>query len=162
MRQQRIANRQPDALQGLGLVLLIALAAVAGSAVFSRLSARLGSIASWGFMLYGAAIAGFLLYWFALAFVYTATEDCLRVCRAYGKRERFMADVWLKRVQAYGTPEEMRQRFPDARISRAVRAQCPLEPFALAYAEEGRTRILVIQPDAPMREHLIRAIRRGR
>ena len=37
MRQQRIANRQPDALQGLGLVLLIALAAVAGSAVFSRL-----------------------------------------------------------------------------------------------------------------------------
>ncbi len=159
MRSQRIQNQQPKGLQGVGLVLLIALAAVAGSAFFTALQPRLGNVASLLFIAFGCAIAWFLLNWYALSFIYTATGDVLRVCRVYGKRERFMADVWLNQVVAYGTPEEIKQRCPDAPVSRATRSQCAYEPLALAYKQEGRTRVLVIQPDEDMRAHLIEAIK---
>ncbi len=159
MHSQRIQNRQPKGLRGVGLVLLVALAAVAGSAFFTRLQPRLGATASLLFIVYGCAIAYFLLNWYAMSFIYTATDDVLRVCRAYGKRERFMVDVWLNQVVAYGTPEEIKARCPDAPVTQAVRAQCEWEPLALAYRQEGKARILVLQPDEAMRKHLIGAIK---
>ena len=159
MLRQKIQNRQPNPLQGVGLVLLVALAAVGGSVLFTRLQARLGTTASLLFILYGCAIAWFLLNWYGMSFIYTATDDCLRLCRAYGKRERFMADVWLNRVVAYGTPEEMKARFSDAPVTRALRSQCPFEPLALAYREGERIRLAVLQPDEAMRAHLIGRIK---
>ena len=108
MLEQRIQNRQPDALRGVGVILGVAAAVLAGSAFFSRLENRLGTLSSLLFIAYGCAIAWFLLNWYVMRFIYTANADCLRVCRAYGKRERFMADVWLNQVIAYGTPEDFR------------------------------------------------------
>lgn len=159
MRTQKIQNRQPSALQGVGLVLLVALAAVAGSLFFTRLEARLGRAASLLFILYGCAIAWFLLNWYGMSFIYTATDDCLRLCRAYGKRERFMADVWLNQVVAYGTPEEMKARYADAPVTRALRSQCEYPPLALAYKEGGRIRVALLQPDEAMKKHLIDRIK---
>ena len=98
MLEQKLRNRQPTALQGVGLILLIALAVFAGSAFFTLMQRRIGVLASALFIAYGCAIAWFLLNWYALSFVYTATDDVLRICRAYGKRERFAADIWLNRV----------------------------------------------------------------
>lgn len=159
MLQQKVSNRQPTALQGLGLVALILLAAAVGSAFFTLLSARLGTMASLLFIAYGCAIAWFLLNWYGMSFLYTATADCLRVCRVYGKRERFMVDVWLNRVVTYGTLEEVQRRCPGAPVTRATRAQCPLEVLALGYRDSDRTAILLIQPDDAMRRHLIEHIR---
>ena len=109
MLRQTVTNRRPDALRGLGVIALTALAVIAGSAFFTRLGPTLGSAASMGFLLYGAAIAWFLLNWYVMGFVYTANDDCLRVCRFYGKRERFMADVWLNQLLASGAEEEMKR-----------------------------------------------------
>ncbi len=159
MLRQKVQNRQPSALRGLGLIALVALAAIAGSALFSLLGARIGVLASVGFIAYGCAIAWFLLNWYAMSFIYAANADCLRVCRAYGKRERFMEDVWLNQVTAWGPPEAVKARFPGARVSRATKAQCPFEPLALAYRESGRTAIIVLQPDEAMRAHLIGAVK---
>ena len=155
MLEQRIRNRQPDALRGAGLILLIALAVLAGSAFFSRLENRLGTLSSLLFIAYGCAIAWFLLDWYALSFIYTATDDVLRICRAYGKRERFAADIWLNRVVAWGTPEDMKQRYPQAKVLRATRAQCPFAPLALVYKDSDSLAMAVIQPDDAMREHLL-------
>ncbi len=160
MLRQTIQNRQPKGLQGAGLVLLVALAAVAGSTFFTRMQARLGAWASALFIAYGCAIAWFLLNWYALRFVYTANADCLRVCRIYGKRERFMVDVWLNQVVAYGAPDEVKARCPDAPVSQATRAQCELAPLALAYKQDGKTRILVIQPDEKMQAHLLGVLKK--
>ena len=135
MHSQRIQNRQPKGLQGAGLVALIALAAIAGSAFFTRLQSRIGTTASLLFILYGCAIAYFLLNWYAMSFIYTATDDVLRVCRAYGKRERFMVDVWLNQVVAYGAPEEVKQRCPDAPVTRAELAVIAQRTFQ---SEEDR------------------------
>lgn len=159
MLEQKLRNRQPGALGGLGLVVLVVLAVLAGSTFFNRLAPRLGTLSSVGFIAYGAAIAWGLLNWYALGFIYTANADCLRVCRTYGKRERFMADVWLNRVQGYGTLEEMKARFPGAHVAQATRAQCEFEPLALAYRDSDRVNILVIQPDDAMRAHLTAAIK---
>ena len=159
MLQQKLRNRQPTALQGVGLVLLIALAAMAGSAFFSLLERRIGVLASVLFLAYGCAIAWFLLDWYALSFVYTATDDVLRICRAYGKRERFAADIWLNRVEAWGTPEAMKQRYPQAKVLNATRSQCPYEPLALVYRDSDSLNIAVIQPDDAMRRHILDAVR---
>ena len=43
MLEQRIRNRQPTALQGFGLILLIALAVFAGSAFFTLMQKRIGA-----------------------------------------------------------------------------------------------------------------------
>ena len=161
MLSQKLQNKQPTPLQGVGLVLIVALAAVAGSAFFTRLTPRLGSVASLLFIAYGCAIAWFLLNWYALSFVYTATDDVLRICRAYGKRERFAADIWLNRVVAWGSPEEMKQRYPQARVLKATRVQCEYEPLALVYRDSDSLAMAVIQPDEAMRSHLMQAIRKA-
>ena len=105
MLEQKLSNRRPGALGGIGLIALIALVVLAGSAFFSRLEPRIGTLSSVLFIAFGCAIAWFLLDWYVQGFVYTANADCLRVCRTYGKRERFMVDVWLNRVVASGTLE---------------------------------------------------------
>lgn len=159
MLEQRLSNRKPGPLEGLGVIALIALAVIAGSMFFYRLESRVGTLASVLFIAYGCAIAWFLLNWYVLGFVYTSNADCLRVCRVYGKRERFMVDVWLNQVVAWGTPEEIKQRYPDAPVQHATRSQCPFEPLALAYNSSGKTAVLVLQPDDAMRKHLIEAIK---
>ena len=159
MLQQRIQNRQPNALQGAGVILAVALAVLAGSAFFSRLEPRIGTLSSVAFIAYGCLIAWFLLNWFVLGYIYTSNADCLRICRVYGKRERFMTDIWLNQVLTCGTLAEVKERCPGARVSRATKSQCSLTPLALAYKESGRTVIAVIQPDDAMRAHLISAIR---
>ena len=161
MLEQKLRNRQPTALQGIGLILLIALATIAGSAFFTLMQRRIGVLASALFILYGCAIAWFLLDWYALSFIYTATDDVLRICRAYGKRERFAADIWLNRVIAWGAPEAMKQRYPGAKTLRATRSQCEYEPLALVYKDSDRVAIAVIQPDEAMKKHLIEGIRRA-
>ena len=159
MLQQKLQNRQPNAIQGVGVILGIAAAILAGSMFFTRLAPRLGTLSSVGFIAYGCAVAWFLLNWYVMGFIYTSNADCLRVCRTYGKRERFMADVWLNQVVGYGAPEEVKARFPGVRPEQATRSQCEFEPLALAYKADGKTRIIVIQPDDAMREHLIGAIK---
>lgn len=159
MLEQRLQNKQPNWLQGVGIVLAIAVAVILGSNFFAALAPRIGTLSSLLFILYGVGIAWLLQFWFIMGFIYTATDDVLRVCRSYGKRERFMADVWLNTVQGYGKPEDVRKRFPGARVSRATRRQSEIEPFALAYSDGGKTAILVIQPDERMKAHLIQQIK---
>lgn len=159
MREQKLHNRRPGPVEGLVVIALTALSVIAASALLQRLADRLGSLASLLFIAFGCAVAWFLLNWYTMGFVYTATGDCLRVTRTYGKRERFVADVWLNQVFAWGTPEELKQRVPNARVLRATRPQCPFEPLALAYREDGKARIIVLQPDDAMRELLLKSIR---
>ena len=160
MLEQKIRNRQPDALRGAALILVVALLIILASSLFTRLERALGSLSSVGFIAFGCLAAWALLDWFVLGFIYTANADCLRVCRFYGKRERFMADVWFNSVVGYGDPEEIRKRFPSARFSRATKRQCPHAPFALAYRSDGKLRALVIQPDEAMKAHLLECLKR--
>ena len=160
MLQQRLQNPRPDALRGIGIIALTALAVFVGSAAFSRLSTRIGSLASLGFIAYGCFIAWWLLNRYILAFSYTATADVLRVCRVYGKRERFMTDVYLSTIQAWGSEEDMKRRFPAAKVRRAAKHACPIEPLAVAYNEAGKPAILVIQPEERLKRVIVDAVKK--
>ena len=162
MLRQTLRNRQPDALRGIGIVLGAAAALLMGSVVFTRLESRLGPLSSALFIAYGCAVAWFLLNWYVMAFVYTASADCLRVCRAYGKRERFVADVWFSQLLACGDEADMKRRYPGARVTRATRAQCPLPPLALAYRENGKPAIIVLQPEEEIRARIVGALKGSR
>ena len=122
----------------------------------------IGQAASLCFLAYGVVIALYLMNRFVMGYSYAASEDVLRVCHRYGRYERFIADVWLNRVQAWGDPQEVRAQFPRARVTRAVKPRCALEPLALAYRTGGRTEIIVLQPDDAMGAHLLGRVKMGK
>ena len=160
MIRQRVEHAPLTGWRGVALILLIALLVIALSNIFSALERVLGSMwASLLFILSGMGVAGFLLRRYVLGFQYTCENGCLRVSRVYGKRERPMADIWLNGVQACGEPDAIRQRFPSAKVQRAVRADCPLPPMAVAYRDDGKTAIMLLQPEQPLRELLIEKVR---
>ena len=71
-----------------------------------------------------------------------------------------MCDVWLNMVQAYGEPEEVQKKFPDARIEKAVKERCELPVFAIAYKTDGKIAVLHFQPDDTMKEKLLEGLRK--
>ena len=161
MIEQRVENRSLKGWRGIALVLALAALVILGSCFFTWLGRYIGGAASVLFIAFGGALAWALLDRCVLAFVYTCNGSCLRVCRAYGKRQRFMLDVWLNSVRACGAPEEMRARFPGARVQRAVRPACPIPPLAVVWQDGGKPSILVLQPGDRLRDVLIRAAKNG-
>ncbi|MBR1560029.1 MAG: hypothetical protein IJ646_07280 [Clostridia bacterium] len=160
MLEQRVENPAPSGLKGVALIALVAAAVLAGSNFFYFIGQWIGTASSILFLLYGALVAWLLLDRYVLKFIYTCDGNCLRVCRAYGNRERFMADVWLNGVQACGTLDDMRRRFPGAKVQRATKRECPLEPLAVAYNDAGRTAIMVLQPNEELRKIIVKAVKR--
>ena len=159
MLEQRVQNKPLNGLGGVGLIALIALAVILGSNFFYFLGRYIGTVSSILFILFGMAVAWLLLDRYVLSFVYTCQNGCLRVCRAYGRYERFMADVWLNGVRACGTLEDMKRRLPSARVQKATRPGCPLPALAVAYNDAGRDAIIVLQPDEPLRAVIRRAVK---
>ena len=160
MLQQKVQNRPLKPLQGVGVVLAVMAAVLLGSAAFTRLASRIGTLASLGFILYGMAVAWLLLNEFVLAFSYRAGGDCLRISRAYGRYERFMDEIWFSSVLGYGDPESLRKRFPEARVDHADRPRCALEPLALAHRDGDKVVVTVIQPDDRLRAHIMKILKK--
>lgn len=159
MFQQKIQRRSLDGLRGILVVLAVMAAAILGSAFFSLLGTRIDSPASILFILYCCGIAWFLMNRYIMGFIYTTDGNCLRIVRTYGKRERFMCDIWLNAVTAYGDPEEVRSRFPGARVDRATKSQCDLAPFAMAYKDAGKQAIIIIQPNDELKAMIIEKLK---
>ena len=147
MVEQRVEGCSLRGWRGVALVLGLAVLIIAGSCLFSWLGRWIGGASSALFIAFGGAVAWLVLDRYVLAYTYTANGSCLRVCRAYGKRRRFMLDVWLNSVRGCGTPEEMKRRYPGARVQRAVKRDCPIPPLAVAWQDGGRTSLLLIQPN---------------
>ena len=161
MRNQTVQNKPPTPLQGVGVVALTAAAVILGSWLFGWLERWIGQAASLCFIAYGVLVALFLMHRYVMGYTYAASDDVLRVSHRYGRYQRFMADVWLNQVQAWGTLESVRAQYPRARVTRATRSRCDLEPLALAYRTGGKTEILVLQPDEAMRAHLLKRVKKG-
>ncbi len=160
MYRQNVHGEPLSGLKGILVVLGVLAAALLGSAFFTLLGKRIGNAASIAFIAYCCLLAWFLLNYYIMGFVYAVGGGCLRICRTYGKRERFMCDVWLNMVQAYGEPEEVQKKFPDAKIEKAVKQRCELPVFAVAYKTDGKIAIMHIQPDDTMKEKLLEGLRK--
>lgn len=160
MYRQEVRDQSLKGLKGVALILAVLAASVLGSAVFTLLGRVMGDIAAIGFIAYCCVMAWFLLSYYVMGFVYVTDGNCLRVFRTYGKRERHVCDVWLGCVQAYGEPERVQKRFEGAGVDRAIKKQCALEVFALAYTTGGKVRILHIQPDDTLKTKILEQVKK--
>ena len=158
--QQKIQNRQPNLLTGLLLVVGIAVFFIALSLVTSAIqiyvNETLGVLLFWGL---GAGLVWLLLSQVVMAYQYTWNGMVLRIERLYGKRARFAEDIALRHLNGLGSLEEMKAKFPRAKVTRAVRRQCPLQQLAVAYTDSEGQRICVIQPNDELREKLYAALK---
>lgn len=159
MISQRVSHGSLNGWRGVALIAAIALGVILGSNFFYYLGGYIGNAASLLFILFGMGVAWFLLNRYVMSFVYACDGSCLRVRRAYGRYERFMADIWLNGIQRCGSLEDVRRRFTGARIQRAVKPECPIEPLAVAYNDAGRVAIMVLQPDDALRAVILKAVK---
>ena len=58
--------------------------------------------------------------------------------------------------------EKLKKRYPDARVQRAVRPKCGIEPYAVAHRDGGRAALLILQPDEIIRQALRDAAKKKR
>lgn len=159
MIEQRVSHRSLQGWRGVALIAVIALGVILGSNLFYYLGRWIGNAASLLFILFGMGVAWFLLNRYVMGFVYYCDGSCIRVRRTYGRYMRVVADVWLNGVQACGSLDEMRRRFPGARVQRAVKPECAIPMLAVAYNDAGRTAILLMQPNESLREVILRAVK---
>ena len=128
------------------------------SRALSRLQRYIGYLAASVLLwVVGMLAALWVLRAFVMGYRYELRGDELILSRLYGRRARFMEQVPLRAAVAWGPPEDVKRRFPEARWARAVKKGCPLEPFAIAVKGDG-VRIICLQPDARLREGLLRRL----
>lgn len=99
------------------------------------------------FWVIGAAVAWWFLRRFVVKYSYTLTEDVLRLNSMYGKRERFLADIYLNRMLYVGSPEEAKRRNPDAKVMRVRHSACKIPLTAIAYKTSDGVAIALIQAE---------------
>lgn len=162
MIQQRVSHGSLKGWRGFALIGAVAVIVILGSNLFYYLGRWIGNAASLLFILFGMGVAWFLLDRYVMSFVYACDGSCLRVRRAYGRYERFMADIWLNGIQCCGSPEEVARRCPGARTQRAVKPECPIAPLAVAYNDAGKTAVIVLQPEDKLKDVIVRAARKGK
>lgn len=160
----RQLNRRPPikGLRGL-LVVLGIVAAVWLDSMLAQLLAGLNELVAavlfWGL---GALVALYVLRRFVMGYSYAISSTLLRVSHNYGRYERLMEDVSLNSIVCSGEPESVAKRCPDARVRRAVLRQNPAPAFAVAYRDDGKIRILHLQPDERVRAALEAAGKNGK
>ena len=160
MIQQRVSHPSLQGWRGVALIAVIAVGVILGSNLFYALGRYIGNAASLLFILFGMGVAWFLLNRYVMSFVYACDGSCLRVRRAYGRYERFMADIWLNGIQYCGALVDVRRRCPGARVQRATKPECAIEPLAVAYNDAGRTAIVVLQPEDALRQAILKAVKK--
>lgn len=155
MHLQKVQNRKLSVLQGLGAVLGIFAALVALTFITQLLIPLIGegpsSLLFWGL---GALVALWTMRRFVLTYTYGLGTNMLRIAYAYGRYERVMVDLYFNNILNAGTLSDMRARHPNARVNRATRPACDIEPLAIAARDNGVVSIYLLQPDSKIRETL--------
>lgn len=110
------------------------------------------------FWVIGAAVAWWFLRRYVVKYSYALTEDVLRLSSMYGKRERFIADIYLNRLLFVGSLEDAKKRNPDARVLRVTHSACKTAPTAIAYKTSDGAAIALIQAEdellAMLKQHM--------
>lgn len=163
MHIQKVQNQKLSALKGLGVVALIFAVIFAASIVTSLLTPVIGSLAaSIAFWAAGILVALWTMRRFILSYSYGMGPNVLRVAYAYGRYERVMTDIYFGNILNAGTLEDMRDRYPGARVNRATRPGCAIPALAVAVRDNGAPAIYLLQPDETIRTALEETARKNR
>lgn len=159
--KQIVAHKKLGALQGILIVLgLFALLLFINYVAIELLARLLGyTAATFGFWILGGLVAWQVLRIYIVSFVYWLDEDVLRLSRKYGKRERFIEDVYLNNLLFVGSPEEAKKRYPDAKKVSAVHAGTKDVVTAVVYQTSGGLRVARIQANDALKARLVSRVR---
>lgn len=156
MHLQRVERRRLNWWSGLIVVIAIVAATVIDSAVMTWASPIIGSaVATILFYAIGLTVAIVLIRVYVLAYTYVMNDSLLRLSHAYGRYERFIDDIYFNNIAFYGDPEEAKKRFPDGKVSKVYRKECPLPVRAVVTRDEGRAKIYLIRPDEKIEQALM-------
>lgn len=160
--KQIVEHKKLSALHGILLVLGLLLVLIfMNYVVLGFLATHLGNAASsLAFWALGVLIAWAVLRIYIVKYSYELGEDVLRLCRSYGKRERFIDDVYLNQLLFVGEPEEAKRRWPNARKVKATHVKGENAVVALAYQASDGKRIALIQPNDALLKALRDAVKR--
>ena len=111
------------------------------------------------FWILGILLALWVYRVFIQAFCFEITPDTLNVSRSYGKRKRFIEEIYLHRVRFVGSPEEAKKREPSLRAIRCLRKDCPFAQTAVIYECASGRRMLIFQPNEELLTELKRCVK---
>lgn len=163
MHLQKVRNPRLSTLKGIGVVLGIFAAIFVVSIITGLITPLIGEIPAaiifWGV---GILIALWTMRRFILCYSYGLGPNVLRIAFAYGRYERLMTDVYFNNILNAGSLEDMRARYPDARVTRASLRACPIPTLALAVRDNGKPAIYLLQPDDTIRSTLEEVAKKNR
>ena len=163
MHLHKVRNKPLKAIEGIIVVAVIALALFLGSVLAFLLRGPLGdSFAILVFWAVGISVALYTMRRYILSYSYAMSGSLLRMTFAYGRFERVLSEIYMNNILSAGTPEEVRERYPKAKVLRATRPTCEIEVFAVASRDNGGVIIHLLQPDETIREALAKAARENR
>ena len=160
--KQIVRNEKMTPLKGVGLIAALVVFLLLLNYVLTGIVARLlgSTVCTILFWLCGALVALWMLRNFVVAYSYEMTSDLVRICRRYGKRERFIADIYLNRIRFVGALDEAKSRYPKAKTFKAVHPRCELPVTALVYEDSEGLKLAQIQADDTLKEALLLYSRR--
>jgi len=159
--KQIVAHKKIGVLQGILLVLgLVVLLVLINYVAIELLARYLGyTAASLGFWILGGFVAWQVLRIYITSFVYDLDTDVLRLSRKYGKRERFIDDIYLNNLLFVGSPEDAKKRYPQARKVSAVQAGTKAPVTAVVYQTSSGIRIALLQANAELKAKLVARVK---
>lgn len=120
---------------------------------------NIASIATW---VLGGIVALLVMRKFVLEYQYTMDGEVLQVDYMYGKKPRFLTQVLMRQVVMFDTVEAVRLKYPQAKITRAVKEAPAEKQMALCSAELDGAKILIFEPNEEMVQAIRDAIRAGK
>jgi len=160
--KQTVAHKKLRPWQGILLILAVIAALVLIKFLLSALLMNLigYTACSVAFWVIGAAIAYWVFRRYIATYTYDLSADVLRLCRSYGKRERFICDIYLNRVLFVGTAEDARKKFGKTGTVRAMRGCDHLPVTAIVYDSADGRRTALIQADDELKGALVNRMKR--
>ncbi|MBQ4090271.1 MAG: hypothetical protein IJC56_10420 [Clostridia bacterium] len=158
--RQRVSNPKLKWWQGVLLIVGIVFILMVFQFFASVVSFMTGDmnnmgIASLAFWIFGGVIALYLVRRFIMEYEYSIEGINFKVSRIYsGLRPREAVSIVTRSIEAVGTPEEVQAKFPGSHHSAFTRSKCELPVMAVAYRDDGRLRVIHIQPEEAFLEKL--------
>lgn len=159
--KQIVGHKRLNTISGLALIFgMVAALIMINYFVIDQIAARVGATAaSIGFWVIGGLLAWLVLRVFIVTYSYEIGGGVLRLCRHYGKRERFIEDIYLNRIEFVGTPEEAKERFPNAKTVSAVHGSEKLPVTAVVYKTADGLRIARLQANDELKRMLVEQVK---
>ena len=99
---------------------------------------------------------------YVVRYGYEIDGGVLRLTRSYGKRERFIEDIYLRQIVFTGAPEAAKKRWPENRRVRALYCRSELPTLAVVYKSGDGVKTALIQADAETKAQLDAAAKENR